>query len=387
MTIVASDLQLSSSLTGSGAIGTLAQSRYCNTEPDPQLRGSSLIQGRKLDHIRINLEEEVQFPRLRTGLDQVRFVHQALPELHLDHVDTRTQFFGKQLQAPVLISSMTGGTAEAQAINHHLAQAAQATGVAMGLGSQRAALEDPSLVETFQVRKYARDILLFANLGAVQLTHGYGVSECLRAVEMVEANALILHLNPLQEALQPEGDRNWSGLVEKIEAVCRRLPVPVIVKEVGWGLSRQAVRQLTQAGVAALDVAGAGGTSWSQVEYHRALSQTDARIAAAFADWGLTTLESLLIARSEAPQVPAIASGGIRDGVDVAKVVALGASLAGIAGPFLKAAVESAEAVIAGIIEITAALRIAMFAAGAADLDRLAETAIIQPELPAALQS
>ena len=345
-----------------------------------------MIQGRKLDHIRINLEEQVQFPRLRTGFDQVRFIHQALPELHLDHVDTRTRFFGRQLQAPVLISSMTGGTAEAQAINRNLAQAAQATGVAMGLGSQRAALEDPSLVETFQVRQFAPEILLFANLGAIQLNYGYGVSECLRAVEMVEADALILHLNPLQEAVQPEGDRDWSGLVAKIGVVCQHLPAPVIVKEVGWGLSRRAVRQLAEAGVAALDVAGAGGTSWSEVEFHRASSESNARIAAAFADWGLTTLESLLIARSEAPQVPAIASGGIRDGIDVAKAVALGASLAGIAGPLLKAAVKSSEEVIAAITEITATLRMAMFAAGASDLDRLAETAVIKPELPAVLQ-
>jgi isopentenyl-diphosphate Delta-isomerase len=346
-----------------------------------------LIQGRKLDHIRINLEEQVQFPRLRTGLDQVRFVHQALPELDLDHIDTRTQFFGKELQAPLLISSMTGGTTEAQEINRNLAQAAQTAGVAMGLGSQRAALEDPSLAKTFRVRQHAPDILLFANLGAIQLNYGYGVSDCLRAVEMVKADALILHLNPLQEAVQSEGDRNWSGLVVRIGTVCRRLPVPVIVKEVGWGLSRQAVRQLTEAGVAALDVAGAGGTSWSEVEYHRSPSQTDARIAAAFADWGLTTLESLLIARSEAPQVPTIASGGIRDGIDVAKVVALGASLAGIAGPFLKAAVESSEEVEAKITEIRAALRIAMFAAGAANLGQLAKTLVIRPELPAVLES
>jgi isopentenyl-diphosphate delta-isomerase len=344
-----------------------------------------LIQGRKLDHIRINLEEQVQFPRLRTGLDKVRFIHQALPELDLDRVDTRLQFLGKELRAPLLISSMTGGTAEGQAINLNLARAAQAAGVAMGLGSQRAALEDASLVETFQVRQVAPDILLFANLGAIQLNYGYGLSECQRAVEMVEADALILHLNPLQEAVQPEGDRDWSGLIDKIEAVCQRLTVPVIAKEVGWGLSADAVRQLSEAGVSALDVAGAGGTSWSEVEYHRAPTEAHARVAAAFGDWGLTTVESLLIARCEAPHIPVIASGGIRSGIDVAKVVALGASLAGMAGPFLKAAVQSTEAVEAKISEIAAVLRVAMFAAGAANLSQLAETPVIRPELPAAL--
>jgi isopentenyl-diphosphate delta-isomerase len=344
-----------------------------------------LIQDRKLDHIRINLEEEVEFPRLGTGLDQVRFIHQALPDLDLDHVDSGTRFFGKELQAPLLISSMTGGTAEAQTINRNLALAAQAAGVAMGVGSQRAAIENPSLAETFQVRPYAPDILLFANLGAIQLNYGYGVSECRRAVEMIEADGLILHLNPLQEAVQPEGDRNWRGLTVKIEAICRELPVPVVVKEVGWGLSPEVVRQLASAGVAALDVAGAGGTSWSEVEYHRAPTETHAQVAAAFADWGLTTLESLAVARREAPETPIIASGGIRDGIDVAKVIALGARLAGIAGPFLKAAVQSSEAVEARITDMVTVLRIAMFAAGAADLAKLSETPIIRPKLPASL--
>ena len=194
-----------------------------------------MIQGRKNDHIRINLEENVQFPRLGTGLQELYFVHQALPELDLDQVDSTTTLFGRTLQAPLLISSMTGGTPEAQAINRNLATAAQAAGIAMGLGSQRAALEDESLIPTFQVRQFAPDILLFANLGAIQLNYGYGIEECQKAVDMIQADALILHLNPLQEAVQPEGDRNWAGLLGKIEQVCRQLPVPVIAKEVGLG--------------------------------------------------------------------------------------------------------------------------------------------------------
>ena len=269
-----------------------------------------MIEERKSDHLRINLEERVQFRRLRTGLERVRFIHQALPDLDLDHVDTSIQLFGKRLKAPILISSMTGGSSQAGTINRNLAAAAQAAGIAMGIGSQRAAIENPRLADTFRVRDIAPDMLLFANLGAVQFNYGYGLAECQRAVEMIEADALILHLNPLQEALQPEGDRNWRGLLSKIETVCQRLPVPVIAKEVGWGLSARVAKDLVDAGVAMLDVAGAGGTSWSEVEYHRAPTSLQARVAAAFADWGTTTLESLILMRQSAPATPVIASGG-----------------------------------------------------------------------------
>jgi len=341
-----------------------------------------LIEDRKSEHIHINLNNNVQFRRLRTGLDEVRFVHQALPELDLDQVSTATKFLGKTLKAPILISSMTGGTADAQAINRNLAAAAQETGIALGLGSQRAGIEDPSLAATYQVRDVAPDIPLFANLGAIQLNYRYGVEQCQRAVDMVQADALILHLNPLQEAVQPEGDRNWQNLLPKIEAVCRRLSVPVIAKEVGWGLSAQAARDLADAGVASLDVAGAGGTSWSEVEQYRAPTPHHARIAAAFADWGLTTLESLLLVRQTVPHLPAIASGGLRTGIDIAKVVALGASLAGVASPFLKAAVHSAQGVTELAVELIQVLRIAMFAAGAADISQLQETRLIMPGHP-----
>ncbi len=342
-----------------------------------------MIEDRKSDHIHINLNNDVQFRRLRTGLEEVRFIHQALPELDLDQVSTTTAFLGRFLKAPILISSMTGGTAEARMINRNLAAAAQETGIALGLGSQRAAIEDPSLAATYQVRDVAPDIALLANLGAIQLNYRYGVEQCQRAVDMVGADALILHLNPLQEAVQPEGDRNWQNLLPKIEAVCRHLPVPVIAKEVGWGLSAQAARDLVDAGVASLDVAGAGGTSWTEVEHHRAPTPQQARVAAAFADWGLTTLESLLLVRQTVPQVPAIASGGLRNGIDVAKVIALGASLAGIASPFLKAAVDSAQAATELAVELIQVLQIAMFAAGAADISQLQETRLMMPGHPA----
>jgi isopentenyl-diphosphate delta-isomerase len=332
---------------------------------------------RKADHIRINLEEDVR-SGLTTGLERYHFVHQALPELDLARVDTRVTWFGKRLAAPLLISSMTGGTAEAQRINHALAAAAQAGGIAMGLGSQRAAVEDPGLAPTFQVRSVAPDILLFANLGAVQLNYGYGLDQCRRAVDMIEADALVLHLNALQEAVQPEGDANFAGLLGKIESVCLALPVPVIAKEVGWGFSEQAARQLESAGVAALDVAGAGGTSWSQVEMHRARSASQRRVAAAFVDWGIPTAEAIQNVRRAAPSLPVIASGGLRDGLDVAKCLALGAGLCGLAGPFLKAAAISTEAVAEVIAELGRELRIAMFAAGAGSVSALQATPLVQ---------
>ena len=334
---------------------------------------SEIHSQRKADHIRINLEEDVTFPNLTTGLERFRFVHQALPELDLDAVETKVTLFGKSLGAPILISSMTGGTPQAERINLHLAEAAEAAGIAMGLGSQRVALESPELARSFQVRRVAPNILLFANLGAVQLNAGYSVDDCQRAVEMVEADALILHLNPLQEAVQARGDVHWSGLARKIEQVCKALPVPVVVKEVGWGISPRTARLLADAGVAAIDVAGAGGTSWSQVEYHRTEDPLLRRLARTFADWGIPTADSLRLVREALPEMTLFASGGLRSGIDVAKSIALGAEVAGLAAPFLKAAAHSVEAVAEEIRAIEMELRVAMFASGARDLQALRE--------------
>lgn len=336
------------------------------------------IESRKTEHIRINLEKDVQFPRLTTGLEHYRFLHHALPELDLSEVDTSVTLFGKTLTAPVLISSMTGGTEMALKLNKRLAEAAQETGIAMGLGSQRAGIEHDDLVRTYTVRDVAPDILLFANVGAVQFNYGYGVDQCRRAVEMVEADALILHFNVLQEAVQPEGDTNFAGLVDKVAEVCSGLSVPVIAKEVGWGFSPRDARLLADAGVAAIDVAGAGGTSWSEVEYHRAPTAFHARVAAAFADWGIPTAEAIGYAREGAPGLPVIASGGLRDGIDIAKCVALGATLGGLAGPFLKAADQSTEAAIQFAHELTAELRIAMLCSGAQDIAALQQTPLLK---------
>lgn len=328
-------------------------------------------ESRKADHIRINLEKNVQFPHLTTGLEHYRFIHQALPEINLSDIDTTTELFGKTLAAPIIISSMTGGTEIAYRINQHLAEAAQANNIAMGLGSQRAAIENPELAYSYQVRNVAPDIVLFANIGAVQLNYGYGPEQCQRAVDMVQADALILHFNVLQEAVQPEGDTNFAGLLAKVEQVCEALNVPVIAKEVGWGFSEKNVRDLANAGVAAIDVAGSGGTSWSEVEYHRAPDAFHARVAASFADWGIPTAEAIQYAVKGAPGKTIIASGGLRDGVDIAKCIALGAAAGGIAGPFLKAADQSVEVVDQLIRELSAQIRIAMLCSGAGTIAEL----------------
>lgn len=332
---------------------------------------------RKSDHIRINIEEDVR-SGLTTGLERYHFNHRALPEIDLQNVDLQVSIFGKTLAAPILISSMTGGTAEAGAINRTLARAAEAAGIAMGLGSQRAAIEHPDLVETFQVRQDAPNLLLFANLGAVQLNYGYTVDHCRRAVDMAEADALVLHLNPLQEAVQPEGDTNWAGLLSKIEAVCRQVGVPVIAKEVGWGFSVEDARLLLDAGVAAIDVAGAGGTSWSQVEMHRAQNESQARLAAAFLNWGIPTSEAIRNVRRVAADALVIASGGLRTGMDIAKCIALGAVLGGMAGPFLKAAVQSEDALVQTIAEIRREIQVTMFTAGIPDIPTLQKTTLIE---------
>lgn len=338
------------------------------------------IEDRKVDHIRINLEQNVQFPQLTTGLERYRFLHQALPELNLSEIDTSVTLFGKKLASPILISSMTGGTEIAMRLNRHLAEAAQANNVALGVGSQRAALKNPDVAYTYRVRDVAPDILLFGNLGAVQFNYGYGVDECRRVVEMIEADALILHFNVLQEAVQPEGDTNFAGLLSKIEQVCKQLEVPVIAKEVGWGFSEQNCRDLANAGVAAIDVAGSGGTSWSEVEYHRAPTAFHARVAAAFANWGIPTADAIQYAVKGAPDLPIIASGGLRDGIDIAKCIALGAVMGGMAGPFLKAADESAEAADELVRAIATQIRVTMLCSGAATLDDLRRVTLLKLE-------
>jgi len=271
----------------------------------------SPIDQRKADHIKINLEQNVH-SGLTTGLENYRFVHEALPELDLNRIDASLSLFGKKLHSPILISSMTGGTSAAETINLRLAEAAQECGIAMGVGSQRAAIENPDQAQTFRVRTVAPNILLFANLGAVQLNYGYGIDQCRKAVDMIQADALILHLNPLQEAVQDAGDTNFAGLAKKLEVISNKLEVPVIVKEVGWGISERTAKLLADCGVQAIDVAGAGGTSWSQVEMHRAPDEFTRQLAATFVGWGIPTSESILNVKKAIPSMTVFASGGIK---------------------------------------------------------------------------
>ena len=335
-----------------------------------------ILENRKNDHININLEENVQ-STLRNGLEHFHFVHEALPEMDLKEINPVQIIFNRQVKSPLLISSMTGGTKRAQEINYILAETAQMFGLAMGVGSQRTAIEDQTKTITFQIRKLAPDILLFANLGAVQLNYGYTLRHYQQSIDMIEADALILHLNPLQEAVQPEGDTNFSNLLGKIEEICRKLEVPVIVKEVGWGISAKTAGRLFSAGVSAVDVAGAGGTSWSNVEKFRAKTSLQEKVAETFHSWGIPTADSVLQIRKAYPDKLIIASGGLHNGIDVCKTIALGARLGGMAGRFLKTAANSIESTIELVTQLEKEIQICMFVTGSKDIAALQDTELI----------
>jgi isopentenyl-diphosphate delta-isomerase len=331
---------------------------------------------RKQDHLRIVMGEAVASAR-STGLERHRLLHCALPELDLAQIELGTTFLGRRLKAPILISGMTGGVECGAEINRRLAAAAQAHGCAMGVGSQRVALEQPGLESLFAVRETAPDILLFANFGAAQLNTGYGLEQARRAVEMIGADALVLHLNPLQEALQAHGNTDWRGLLSRIADVCAGLNVAVVVKEVGWGISGPVARQLADAGVAAIDVGGAGGTSWSEVERHRAPTELLRRVSSTFVGWGIPTAEAVQMVRRSLPDIPLIASGGLRSGVDAAVAMALGADLAGFAAPLLRAAADSESGADDLLSALLLELRVSMFAAGVGDIVQLRHAAVI----------
>ena len=325
---------------------------------------------RKLEHIQLALDERMQLAS--RFFDEYVFEHEALPEIDMAEIETASRFLGKRLEAPLLVSCMTGGTDRAALINRNLAAAAEATGVAVGVGSQRKALEDPLTAASFHVRDVAPNVALLGNLGAVQLNYGMGQAECEKAVEMIGADALALHLNPLQEAIQPEGQCNFKGLLAKIGELASRLEVPVVVKEIGCGLSVGTARALIDQGIRILDTAGLGGTSWARIEAARA---DDLGLGELFADWGVPSPESIRqlaeIRRRDQVDLTLIGSGGVRNGIDVAKAIALGADLVGLAQPFLGAALESPERVAEKIERTVRELRITMFCVGARTLDEL----------------
>ncbi|WP_428063611.1 type 2 isopentenyl-diphosphate Delta-isomerase [Brevundimonas sp.] len=306
------------------------------------------------------------------GFDRVHFVHEALPDLDHDKIDLGADFLGRRLKAPLLISAMTGGPSRAEAINARLAEAAQHLGVALAVGSQRAAIEGRAsggLDRT--LRRRAPDTVILSNIGAAQLTRGFGLDEARRAMDMIDADALVVHLNPLQEACQPEGDRDWWGVGAALEALILKLDAPVVVKETGAGLSGRTARRLIDMGAAAVDVAGAGGTNWALVEGERVSDPFDQAHAAVFADWGAPTAQALVDVRRACPEAVIIGSGGVRDGVDAAKAIRLGADVVGQAAGVLAAAATSTEAVVAHFQQMVRQLRTVCFCTDSANLAAL----------------
>ncbi len=319
---------------------------------------------RKSDHIKISLEKDIKHKK-STGFGDVELIHNALPEMDFDNIDTDVEFFGKNLSAPVIISGMTGGTAEAEKINRNIARAAEEVGIGMGVGSQRAMIEDGKLMSTYYVRNVAKNIFLIGNVGAAQLVKGYGIAECKKAVDMIKADALAIHLNAAQELVQSEGDSGWKGVLSAIKAVTKELSCPVIVKETGAGISGVVAKRLEQAGVKAIDVSGAGGTSWTAVESFRGSPVGDT-----FNDWGIPTAVALKWCK-QTVKIPVLASGGIRNGLDVAKAIALGAHACTVAKPFLKTAVAGYEKTKAEMQRIIRELKIAMFLTGSKNVNDL----------------
>lgn len=327
---------------------------------------------RKLEHIELALDRRIQLEG--RFFDVWAFEHQALPEIRLEDIDLEVDFLGRRLRAPLLVSCMTGGTEDARRINRNLALAAERTGIALGVGSQRKALESPETADTFEVRSAAPTVPLIGNLGAVQLNYGMGSEACRRAIEMIGADALALHLNPLQEAIQPEGQCDFRGLLAKIGEVVENLGAPVIVKEIGCGLAGSTGRALRGVGVEWVDTAGLGGTSWARIEAAR---KRDLPLGELFADWGVPTPDSIR-ALAAIDGLRVIGSGGVRSGLDVAKALAMGAEVVGLAQPFLGPALESADAVVVRIERVIDELRIAMFCTGAADVRALRDAPLVK---------
>lgn len=338
------------------------------------------LSDRKNEHLSIVLGHQYEQPRETNGFDKVNFVHCALPELDLERINVGTRFLGKRINAPLLVSSMTGGPARSAAINETVAMACEELKLPFGVGSQRIALEGGSAGGLGKkLRAIAPSVPIIGNLGAAQLNLGFGADEAKRAVEMIEANALYIHLNPLQEAVQPEGNRNWAGLFDKIVAVAQAIPVPLAVKEVGGGLSANLARRFTEAGIKIIDVAGAGGTNWAAVEAARIEDPGRASLANAFIDWGIPTAQAVIETRAACPNATIIASGGMKSGIDVAKAVRLGADLAGMAAGVLDAANHSPDALIRRFRQIIEELRISCFCTGSADLAALRVAELQQP--------
>jgi isopentenyl-diphosphate delta-isomerase len=339
-----------------------------------------MIGERKADHIEVCLKENVQSRNATTGFEDVHLVHRALPEIEREKIDLSTTVFGYKFSAPLFVGAMTGGTKKATKINAAIAEAVEEFHLGMGIGSQRIAIDNPKVERSFSlVREKAPTAFILANIGGPQLVGKYGVKEAKKAVEMVKADALAIHLNALQEAVQPEGDTNYSNLLQKICKLAQELDVPVIVKETGAGIAAEEATILEAAGVAGIDVAGAGGTSWAAVEYYRAKARQNGfsqRLGETFWDWGIPTAVSL-VETVQSVKVPVIASGGIRNGIDATKALALGASLASAVYPFLKPATIGSEDVKKALRYWVGEVRNAMFLVGANSVQKLQKVPVV----------
>ncbi|MDP6641281.1 MAG: type 2 isopentenyl-diphosphate Delta-isomerase [Nitrososphaerales archaeon] len=325
------------------------------------------LEERKREGIEVTLKENVQAKNSTTLLEDIILIHNALPEMNFDELDISTNFLNHKFSAPFIIDAMTGGTKEAAKINANLASAAEELGIGMGLGSQRAGLNSINTAETYAIaRKKAPSAFLIANIGGAQLIDGLSLKKIKKIIEMINADAIAIHLNPLQEMIQPEGEPKYKGVLDKISWISSEINVPVIVKETGCGISKEVAIKLEIAGVSAVNVAGLGGTSWAAVEHFRAEKRkmhNKAELGKLFWNWGIPTAVSLIEAKSSI-NIPIIASGGIRTGLDIAKCISLGASLVGTAQPLLSPAVKSSKEVITAIDKMIYEFKTSMFVTG-----------------------
>jgi isopentenyl-diphosphate delta-isomerase len=332
---------------------------------------------RKVDHIRICLEQKAQSKNVTAGFEDINLVHRALPEINKSKINLSTSFLGKKFRAPIIVGAMTGGAQEAIKINGSIAESVEKLGLGMGLGSQRAAIENSLLEKTYGIaREKAPHAFLIANVGGVQLVHGYGVKEVKKIVEMIDANAVAIHLNALQEAVQPEGQTNFQGVLSRIAEIAGAIEVPVIVKETGAGISAEDAKALERSGVKAIDIGGLGGTSFAAVEYYRSTKPKDVYLGEAFWDWGIPTAVSL-IENAQSVELPLIASGGIRSGSDMAKALVLGASLTSISQPILQTAVKGVQETQEKLCCLIEELRNVMFLVGAEKISDLSKIPVV----------
>lgn len=332
---------------------------------------SESIEKRKKEHLKIAISDISQVGS--NGLQNYKFTCNSLPEIDYDKIDTSVKFLGKKVNYPFFISCMTGGILEGGKLNKNLSKACEKYNIALGVGSERVAIENPDLAKFYNIRKYAPNIPILANIGLVQLNYGFTHKEFKKCVDMIGADALVVHINPIQEAIQPEGNRNWEGLLGKLEKIIDKISVPVIVKEVGFGMSESVIQRLVKVGVRYIDIAGWGGTNWSMVEGLR--GKADKELGELFSNWGISTADSLENC-SAVKLISILASGGIRNGIEIAKCIALGADMVGIASPFAKAGLESEEKVEELIEKYAKELKVTMFGVGVKNIKELKKVKI-----------